>query len=310
MHTKQNTMKKQEIAILNSFQTSQLVLENGKLVWQGSATFSNNVTELDTIVADIFKYKNIQVTDQGGAKVFKKMARDLMANDSVKIRSAVQNYASDNNLVDVYKAVNFSLSRLRYGNSQKSLAFASKIGSIAEKHEGNLGPYKVVPEDVANYMKAVEDFKNAIPLVDGLTAQRKNATKQIADLIKKGRDIIETKLRKGATQFMTTAPDFYNELINSFKIDELPTHFTEFDMQCVDKVSKEKLSGVKVKAVSPKGEMIQFSNPIGEVEFIQFEPGYWDLTFELPGYAIIEKKAVKAELGKKLELGVIELVEI
>jgi ribosome-associated toxin RatA of RatAB toxin-antitoxin module len=303
-------MKKQEISILNSFQTTQLVLENGVLVWQGNVAFAANVAEINDVVTDIFKYKNIQVTDQGGARVFKQLARELMADDSVKIRSAVQNFASDSKKVNIYKAVNFTLSRLLYGNAQKSLAYASKIGSIAKANEASLAPYKVLPADVTKYLDEVESFKNALPLVDGLTVQRKNATKQIARLIKKGREIVETKLRKGATQFMDTAPDFYNELINSFRIDEMPTHFTEFEMLCVDKLTKENLSGVKVKAVSSKGEMIQFSNPIGEVEFIQFESGYWDLTFELPGYKTAEKKAVKAVPGKKLELGSIELVKI
>ena len=45
--------------------------------------------------------------------------------------------------------------------------------------------------------------------------------------------------------------------------------------------------------------MVQFSNPIGEVDFRQFEPDYWDLTFEMPRYAVKQKKAQKIELGRK-----------
>jgi len=118
------------------------------------------------------------------------------------------------------------------------------------------------------------------------------------------------QLKNGATQFINTAPDFYKTLLNTFKINNFPTHFTEFDMVLLDKETKEQLYGVKVIAVASKGgEMIQYSNPEGVVDFKQFEPDYWDLTYELPGYEPITKKKVKAELGKKLNIGNVEMVK-
>lgn len=303
-------MDKIQIAQLNSFQTSQLVLENGMLIWQGNVAFAANVEEFNLKVAEIFKYKDLQVTDLGGARVYKAKARKVMANSSIKIRSAVQNFASDADNAKLYREINFPVSKLFYGNEQKNHAYASKVESIARKNAVSLAPYKILPADIDEYLNLIEKFKAAIPLVDTVKAGTKNATKQLAILCKEAREIVETKLRKGATQFMITAPDFYNELINSFKIDHLPTHFTEFDMMIVDKTTGEGVSGVKVTATSAKGEMLQFSNPIGEVDFKQFEPGYWDLLFELPGFESVTKTAVKAELGKKLELGTIELVPV
>lgn len=303
-------MNKEQIAQLNSFQTTQLVLENGILIWQGNAAFADNVKEFNETVADIFNYKNLQLTDLGGARTYKEKARLTMADKSIKIRSAVQNFASDADNSKLYKEINFPKSKLQYGDQQKVLAYASKVESLARKNVASLAPYKVLPADVDAFLELIDNFKAAIPMVVGVRTGTKNATAQLAVLCKKAREIIETKLRKGATQFMDSAPDFYNELLNSFRIDKLPTHFTEFDMVLVNKVTQDALSGVKVTAVSSKGEMIQFSNPIGEVDFIQFEPGYWNLTFELPGFNKITKTAVKAELGKKLELGTVELVPV
>ena len=110
------------------------------------------------------------------------------------------------------------------------------------------------------------------------------------------------KLRTGATQFKITAPDFYNELIASFEIKRYPTHYTEFEILTRDKMSGEALGGVKITATSVKGSMEQFSNPIGEADLKQFEPSWWTLTYEYPGYHILTMPNVKVELGKKIAL--------
>ena len=39
-------MNKTNIAQLNSFQTTQLVLENGTLIWQANVAFAGNVENL------------------------------------------------------------------------------------------------------------------------------------------------------------------------------------------------------------------------------------------------------------------------
>ncbi|HNR19429.1 MAG TPA: hypothetical protein PKN75_14630 [Bacteroidia bacterium] len=295
-------MNKVQSAHLNSFQETSLNLENGKPIWINNLTFKNNVEEFDLILTDIFKYRGLQVTDRSGAMLYKKRCREKMAEKSVKIRSAVQNLASDTDNIQLYKEVNFPVTSLLFGLQQEAVAKATIIAEKARANEASLAAYKVLPADLDAFDAVVLQFSDAIPMVDAMLTQRKNATANLKLLIKKERNIIETKLRKGATQFAETAPDFYNELLNSFRIKSLPTHFTEFDI--VVSSNNEKLRGVKVTATSPKGEMTQFSNPIGEIEFKEFEPGYWDLTFECPGYVTKESKAVKADLGKKLAMAI------
>lgn len=302
-------MNKVQTVQLGACQNTQLELENAILIWQGHLKFAANVEEFNAVVADIFKYKNIQAVIIDAAKVYKQKARETMAYKSIKIRSAVQNYASDIEDFVLFESINVPEHVLLYNKQQNSLSKANLIESIAREQVAHLEDYHVKIDDIEDYLNSINKFKDAIPMVNELLSERKNATARLKELCKKAREIIRLKLRLGATQFMESAPDFYNKLLYSFELKNTPTHFTEFEMVVNDKATHETLSGVKVTATSLKGEMVQFSTPIGEVDFKQFEPTYWDLTFELPGYKILEKTQVKAERGKKIDFGVIELVK-
>jgi len=302
-------MNKKQVAQLNACQLTQLELENNMLIWQNHVTFEANVEEFNATVSDIFKYSNIQAIVLDSANDFKKKAREEMAYKSIKIRSAVQNYASDIDDVVLFASINIPEYILLNGKQQTSLSKANVIESIAREQVAHLAPYKVVLADIDDYLLSINQFKDSIPMMNEIISERKIATAQLKVLCKKVREIIKKKLRLGATQFMITAPDFYSRLLNSFELKNAATRFTEFEMVVEDKTTHAKLGGVKVSAKSDKGEMIQFSSPIGEVDFKQFEAGYWNLTFEYPGYAKLEKNTVKAELGRKLNFGVIELVK-
>lgn len=303
-------MNKHQTAQLNSFQNTQLQIENGTLIWQSHPTFVANVNAFNLAVADIFKYKNIQEVSVSAARVYKQKVREEMAFKSIKIRSAVQNYASDKNDDALFESVNIPESDLLYLNQQKSLSKANVIEKVAREQLASLAPYQVLLADVDDYLASIVAFQDAIPMVNEIIIELKNATKKLKDLCPAARKIVNTQLKLGATQFMMTAPDFYNKLIDSFQINNQPTRFTEFEMTLVDRSTKETLEGVKVTAVSNKGgNMVQFSSPIGEVDFKQFEPDYWNLTFELPGYEPLHKDKLKADLGKKMKLGVVELLK-
>ncbi|HKR04491.1 MAG TPA: hypothetical protein VJY62_07630 [Bacteroidia bacterium] len=76
-----------------------------------------------------------------------------------------------------------------------------------------------------------------------------------------------------------------------------------------DKVTGEPLEAVRITATSDKGTMQQFSNPAGAADFKQFQPDWWTITYECPGYETLTMKNVKADRGMKIEL-VAEMVKI
>jgi hypothetical protein len=297
---------------LDQFQSTDLVLEGADNIWNlpAYAKFVNNAGEFRFQLADIEKYKILQVTDVHGAADYARLARLDMAAKSKKVRSAVQNWASDHKDTKLYQQVRFAESRLTTGMAQRSFSYALSIKKQASLIIDDLLAYKLTPEELDLFSESIKTAATAHSDVNFMRKQRKVATAELKKLFPATRETIETKLRPGATQFMDTAPDFYNELIASFEINDYATHFTEFDIETRDKATGIVLGGVKITATSLKGAVMQqFSTPDGAADFIQFTPTWWTLTYECPGYEKLVMPDRKAEKGKKMSL-VAELVKI
>jgi hypothetical protein len=304
-------MDKKQNQQLDSFQSTDFILTGNTNIWDlpSFAKFVNNVGEFRGQLSEVLRYKQMQITDVHGATRFAALARIEMANKSVKVRSAVQNLAADNKDTMLYQLVRFPKSKLQSGAIQKSIGYARKIAAEASANILDLAGYKLTQGELDAYILSIENFQKAHSQVNQIRKERKNATAQLAILCPATRETIETKLRPGATQFMETAPDFYNELINSFEINDYPTHYTEFDIMTKDKSTGAPLDAVRITATSDKGTMVQFSNPVGAADFKQFQPDWWTITYECPGYETLIMKNVKADRGVKLEL-VAELEKI
>jgi len=303
-------MNKVQIAQLNSCLNTQLTLDNAVMIWQNHAAFAANVAEFKQVIAEIEKYRNLQISDNGANRIEKQKIRKAMTAKAMIIRNAVMNYASDVDDIMLYKTINICDSKLLYNNQSKSETKAMIIESIARENADKLAPYAITITDIDEYAKLVEKYRKSIPTVRTNIISIKTATEKVGELTKKARKIVNTKLKLGITQFLNNAPDFYNEMKHSFAINDLPTRFTKMDATIIDKESGENLSEVKVTATNSKESLTEYSNPIGEMEFRTFWPTYYNLTFECPGYVTVEMKAVKAERGKKMDFGVIEMVRL
>jgi hypothetical protein len=303
-------MNKIQSSQLDSFQNTDFVLEGADNIWNlpGYAKFVLNVGEFRSALSDVIKYQLMQQLDAHGVVIYSQLARKEMAEKSVKVRSAVQNFASDNNNMLLYQQVRFPEAMLLYGRIQNSIAKAHTIEEKARAIIDDLLPYKLSVEELDEYLASIVSFENARNTVKNLEIQKKNATAQLKVLCPALRNLIEVKLRKGATQFMESAPDFYKNLLESFSLNSYKTHYTEFDIETRDKTTGALLGGVKITATSDKGTMEQYSNPIGAADFKRFQPAFWNITYECPGYEILTMANVKSDLGRKVSL-VAELVK-
>jgi hypothetical protein len=297
-------MTKKQMQQLDQFQSTDYVLEAGDHIWNlpGYGKFIINVAEFRNSLSEVNRYKLIQIPDEHGAKLHAEQARLDMAFKSIKVRAAIQNFASDEKNKLLFQQVRFPESKLKRGGIQKSLSYARIIEAKAREIIDDLLPYNLTVEELDLYKLSIKKFEDARGAAAELKINRKNATAQLSKLCPDTRKIIEEKLRNGATQFMITAPDFYSLLISSFEINRYPTHYTEFEILTKDKTSGNALGGVKITATSVKGVMEQFSNPVGEADLKQFEPSWWTLTYECPGYRVLTMPNLKVELGKKIAL--------
>jgi hypothetical protein len=304
-------MNKKQTQQLDQFQSTDILLTGSDNIWNlpGYAKFVINVTAFRNLISEVIRNKDLQITDVHGARRHAVLARIEMADRSEKVRGAVQNYASDTDDTLLFQQVRFSRGKLLYSGIQKSLSYARIIESKARAIIDDLSDYNLTLAELDLYKSSITTFENAHLQVGQIKIDRKNATDQLKVLCPATRNLVQTKLRTGATQFIETAPEFYKRLLLSFKINNYPTHYTEFDIVTRDKATHETLEAVKITATSDKGTMLQFSNPVGEAIFKQFEGAYWTITYECPGYELLTMQNIKMERGEKMEL-VADLVKL
>jgi hypothetical protein len=299
-------MNKNQSATLNSFDLTDLVLDNYSLAWGTSVPFTGIVTKWRLVVADIKTNKIIQETDIKGIRM-NKLAKQLsMAGKSFKLVNAVQAYAMDIEDNNLYNMVNYTERDLMKGREENCVSKARIIEAATRTNIAALTPYGVVIAEVDDFKDSIDVFEDSIPAPDNAIIARIDSTRQLKELFKKGRTIIVKSMKKGAAQFKAASPEFYTRLLDSFKINSLPVHHTEMDFNITEKNTGTVLPGVKVTAVPVDGTgdtMTQYSNMTGEADYREISPEMYNVTFELPHH-VTTNKIVKAERGKKIELNV------
>ena len=118
--------------------------------------------------------------------------------------------------------------------------------------------------------------------------------------------MITTTIKKGTANFKDSTPGFFDAMMDSFKINDLPVHHTEMDFTILDSTSKTALFGVAVVAsqvTDPSHVMTQYSNMQGDADFVEISPEIWDIEFVIPSHSPVTKR-LELERGKKLEMTV------
>ncbi|MEO5569783.1 MAG: hypothetical protein ABIT08_07660 [Bacteroidia bacterium] len=300
-------MNKHEKAIENQFAQTELQLGNYTLVWELIVPFKNIVDKWRLVSEDLTLQAEIQQINIHGLRRFKLALQQNMADQSFEIRNAIQTYAMAQTPQDIvlYDKVNIQESDLMRGNEHGCVQRARIIEKTGRDMILQLAPYGVVIEDVDNYLASIDTFFAAIPSVEKGIIAKKLATKAIKKDIKTGRAIIMTEMKKGAARFKSTAPEFFNMLMESFQINNLGTYKTELDFTILEKQSQQPLPGTKVTAVAVKNPLKvvnQYAGMNGEAD-MEISPEMYNVTFEIPDHQTVTK-TVEAKRGKKLAMQV------
>jgi hypothetical protein len=300
-------MTKHEVAIANQFDETELQLGKFTLAWENSVPFTAIVNKWRPVVADLKKNMMIQQISIDGLRAFKKALQQDMADKAFKVRNAVQTFAMAQDPQDIilYNKVNIQESRLIGGSEELCVQRARIIETTARGLITELGPYGLVIADVDILLTSINAFEASIPSVrDGIIA-KKLATAAIKAAIKKGRTMIRMEMKKGCAQFKDSAPQFFNMLMASFKVNNAGTFRTEMDFMILEKTSLTPLPGTKVTAVAvkdPSKVMNQYAGMEGEADF-EISPELYNVSFNIPEYKSVSM-TLEAKRGKKLRVQV------
>ncbi|MEP7169899.1 MAG: hypothetical protein ABI855_11065 [Bacteroidota bacterium] len=300
-------MNKHEKAIQNQFAQTELQLGDFILTWEGSVPFKKIVDKWRLVREDLDENAIIQQISIRGLREFKLALQMSMAERSFKSRNAIQTYAMSQTPQDnaLYDKVNIQESDLNHGNEEGCVERARIIERTARGMIGVLGTYGLVIGDVDSYLESIDLFKTAIPSVDKGIIAKKLATAAIKADVKNGRIIIMKEMKKGAGQFKDSAREFFNKLMESFQVNNLPTYRTEMDFTILEKSTMAPLPGTKVTAVAvkdPTKVVNQYAGMDGEAD-MQISPEMYNVTFEIPDHQTVTK-TLEAKRGKKLKMQV------
>ena len=135
---------------------------------------------------------------------------------------------------------------------------------------------------------------------------KKLATKKLKVLFKDCRTLIVRSLRKGVAQFKDSHREFFDKMMESFKINGLPVRHTEMDFIFLDAATKAVIPGVEAIATmvkNPSSTMKQYASMAGEVDFKEISPEVWNMEFIIPDYLPVQK-TVKAVKAKKISMAI------
>jgi hypothetical protein len=197
--------------------------------------------------------------------------------------------------------VNFSERDLMRGREENRVDRARAIEKAARDHEQDLIVYGIVLADIDLYKDSIDQYEQDIPKPDQTRNLKKSATADLKIEFPKIRTLINTKMRKGVEQFKDSAPQFYKDMINSFNLDNLPTHHNELDFIFVDKTTKTVLPGVKITAApvsNPSEKLVLYSDMTGEGDLSELKIELWNVEFDLPNYKV-SSQIYQPEVGKK-----------
>lgn len=284
----------------------QLVVESKSVIWSVLLSFASAFAGYKVKLGMLTDAEKEQEEINKGYAQEKREKRIGMAEEANRIRSGVQAYAMDTEDLVLYERVNYAMSELLGGSSNRSRTRCQIIHDEANGVIGSLGDYGITAADITALQTAIDDFAAIISNPKDHIAARKMVTEKIVKLIREIDLILKKKMDKLMEHFRESAPDFYVQYFNDRKIYDAKTNFTEIRATIINKSTGMKLEGVKMMLDGKDHDYEFLSNYNGIADAKQIHPEVYDLKFELPGFEVAEVKNVDMSPGEK-ELITVEL---
>ena len=299
-------MTKAQKQLLNSFGVTESVLAAFILVWNTPGPFVNAVNKFFAFLTNIRLFQQIQSVNIKGIRQNKQNKQEFMALLSFKISNALQMYASDMGNDELYQSANITMAMLLRDSGSAAVADADTIKVLATENRNALAAYGVTDDNIELFAVSIAEFQNSISAPKRAINNKKRATRELKKLCKDCRKLINTTIKKGTANFKEPNPDFFDAMMDSFKINDLPVRHTEMDFTILDSMSKDAIYGVEVIArqvTDPSHVMTQYSNMQGDADFVEISPEIRDIEFVIPSHSPVTKRLELAR-GKKVELTV------
>jgi len=283
-------MTKRDEAFRSMVEKVLLTLKESLSIWQDNKSIEGAVTIIRTYLDDIDKNWEIQRNVTTGLGTIKKQNRAKLDQSTYIMFGIIRAYALSINDQKLYDEYSSSITKIKDVKDTEMGAFAKMTISTIDKYKDELMQHGLTKEMIETYGKEADGFINSMAAPDEAIAKQRVATKNISDLIKKIRTVLDKELDTFMIPYMLTNPDFYNTYVYARIIFDNPeSRYSLVGIVC-DKETGLPLQYVKVivrfdtgseiteykKTTSKNGIFIFKKLPQGICKVI-FEKSYYDI---------------------------------
>ncbi|MFA4923114.1 MAG: hypothetical protein WC557_02845 [Ignavibacteriaceae bacterium] len=169
------------------------------------------VTRLSGKIAEIDAAEKAHGGRATGLSSSKNEAEENLISIILKVASGIKAYASENNLTDLFKSVDFKRWELVKLKDNDLVTKAGNIKSLAAEKLSELDDFGVVEADLTSLETLGADFKNYIGSIGKVRGEKTVETKNVGVLFDEAKVILEDQIDGLVETLKADHADFYNQ---------------------------------------------------------------------------------------------------
>lgn len=206
---------------LSMYLAVQKVCADNNSIWSGIVACATAITDLQNKVNQIVTVRQIQESNPTGITQDKAVRKEIMVNQAMFVKGAVQAYATNNGNNELFESVNYSVSEMKRPADTICRDRALLIYNKANDIVASLSTYGVDATVLSNLQTAINDYAAIIARPRTAKSSIKAATTALNQLFVDTDLIIKRKIDLLMVQFKATNTSFYNTYLNARIIIDL-----------------------------------------------------------------------------------------
>ncbi len=206
---------------LSMYLAVQKVCDDNSIVWSGIVACATAITDLQNKVNEIVTVRQVQESNPTGITQDKAVKKDVMVNQAMFVKGAVQAYATNTGNNELFESVNYSISEMKRPADTICRDRALLIYNKANEVVASLSTYGVDATVLTSFQTAINEYAAIIARPRTARSSIKAATTALNKLFVDTDLIIKRKIDLLMVQFKATNTSFYNTYLNARQIIDL-----------------------------------------------------------------------------------------